>query len=231
MRRVSSLLGIMITASMLIGRAAIAEDSVIPATEEPRHRVKLENPVVRIVDVEIPPGDQTLLHSHSLDYAFLMVNRASLLNEVQGKPPVDLSVAAGLIGYYRATQGAYIHRFTNVGTQPFRAIGIELLAASPTPEVSAALPGSSGYVTVLDNERVRAYRLVLAPGQSTPSVTLPGRTVRVAGTNATLVETIGADSIQRRFEPAMFEWRAAPSTQTLKNTGDAPVTLYEFEIK
>ena len=63
-----------------------AEDEAIPAQQEPRHRPKLENEYVRVLDVEIPAGYQTLFHTHALNYTYLMVNAALLRNEVPGKP-------------------------------------------------------------------------------------------------------------------------------------------------
>ncbi len=45
--------------------AALAEERVVPANQEPRHRVKLENEAVRVIDVEIPPGYRTLTHAHA----------------------------------------------------------------------------------------------------------------------------------------------------------------------
>jgi hypothetical protein len=215
----------------LVGAAA--GEKAVMAKEEPRHRPKLENDYVRILDVEIPPGDQTLFHTHDLNYAFLMVNEAQLRNEVAGKPgTTDIKIPAGLVGYYRASEGAYTHRFINIGTDMFRAIGIELLRPAPSPAVSAPLPSSSGYVTVLDNERVRAYRLVLEPGQSAPAVTLQGSSVRVAGTAGKLLQQApGGETAEIQLEPARFQWRATPSTHSLKNAGSSRVEIYEFELK
>jgi len=212
--------------------AVHAQDTVVPAKEEPRHRIKLENEVVRIVDVEIPPGDRTLMHEHSNNYAYLMVSAARLRNEVPGKPAADIDIAAGLVGYYRASQGAYVHRFSNIGESPFRAIGIELLSASAAPEVATPIDSATGYVTVLDNERVRAYRLLLQPGQSTGVVQLPPRTVRVAGSAANIVER-GVDGGTRELKltPAQFEWRAEAAALAVENTGSAPAELYQFELK
>jgi hypothetical protein len=135
--------------------------------------VKLVNDVVRIVDVEIPPGYRTLMHEHALNYAYLMVSSARLRNETPDKPPADVDIAAGLVGYYRASQGAYVHRFTNIGESVFRAIGIELLSPSASVDVVTPLDRSTGYVTVLDNERVRVYRLVLEPGKRRRRQTRP----------------------------------------------------------
>lgn len=212
--------------------SAIAQDTVVPATEEPRHVVKLVNDVVRIVDVEIPPGYRTLMHEHALNYAYLMVTAARLRNETPDKAPADVDIAAGLVGYYRASQGAYVHRFTNIGESVFRAIGIELLSPSASVDVVTPLDRSSGYVTVLDNERVRVYRLVLEPGKSTGLVSLAPRTVRVAGNEMALVEK-SADGKKRdlRLAPAQFEWRAEAAAVALENTGSSTAELYEFEMK
>jgi hypothetical protein len=221
------------SASLTPAVGAAAEEKAVAAKDEPRHRPKLENDQVRILDVEIPPGDQTLFHTHDLNYAFLMVNEAHLRNEVAGKPgTTDIKIPAGLVGYYRASEGAYTHRFINIGNDLFRAIGIELLRPAPAPAVSAPLPSSSGYVTVLDNERVRAYRLVLEPGQSAPAVTLQGSSVRVAGTGGKLLQqTPGGEATEIQLEPARFQWRAAPSTHSLENAGATRVEIYEFELK
>ena len=229
---VGSLLG---AVSMFGGwdSALAADGSAVLAKDEPRHRLKLENEYVRVLDIEIPPGDQTLFHTHDLDYAYLMVNNALLRNEVMGQPgSAELKITAGLVGYYRANAGAYTHRFTNIGSEPFRAIGIELLRPGPSPDVTAPLPDSSGYVAVLDNERVRAYRLVLEPGQSTSMVAVPGPGVRVAATaGRVLQQPAGAEPVELELVPGRFEFRARPVTRSLKNVGDARVEIYEFELR
>jgi len=223
-----------ITLAALCGWAAalFADDEVVPASQEPRHRVKLENDVVRVIDVEIPPGYRTLMHEHANNYAYLMVTAARLRNEVPGQAPADIEIPTGLVGYYRASQGAYVHRFTNIGETQFRAIGIELLSPAASPDVSTPLDSGTGYVTVLDNERVRAYRLVLQPGQSTGMVKLAPRTVRVAGSAVSLTES-SANGSKRdlRLTPAQFEWRLGAGAFALQNTGSSPAELYEFELK
>src|SRR5262249_31067096 len=158
-------------------------------------------------------------------------NAASLRNEVPGKPAAEIKIPAGLVGYYRASEGAYTHRFTNIGTEPFRAIGIELMRTAPGVAVTPPLPERSGYVTVLDNERVRAYRVTLEPGQSTQSVTLPGPSLRVAGTGGKILQQApGAEALAMNLTPAQFEFRSGSTAHSLKNVGDARVEIYEFEL-
>ena len=176
----------MLVAAVLACGVAVAadDDRVVPANLEPRHVVKLENEWVRIVDVEIPEGEQTLYHTHSLDYPYVIVTSVTLFNQVHGQEPGDVKMQAGFIGYYDAvSKGAYTHRFINRGPGTFRAIGIELLkpmenAAAP----NVALPALSGVETALDNGRVGVYRIKLAPAASIGPLTIPGPSIRVAMT-------------------------------------------------
>jgi quercetin dioxygenase-like cupin family protein len=209
-----------------------ADDKIVPTREEPRHVGKLENATVRIVDVEIPPGDRTLFHEHAIDYAYVMIGEAQLSNEVWGTPVREVRIGAGDVGYYRSVQGVYVHRFSNVGKTTFRAIGIELLAPFAPGAVAAPLPQRTGYVTVLDNERVRAYRLVLEPGETAETVTLRGPSVRVA-VSGERIEQLAPEGARLAIDlaPAAFEWRAGPATHAVRNTGTSRVEIVEFELK
>lgn len=215
--------------------AAIAdEDRVVPAHEEPRHLPKLENRWVRVIDVEIPEGERTLFHAHALDYPNLMVTSVTLRNQVYGQAPKDMPITRGLVGYYSAsTQGTYTHRFINLGPGTFRAIGIELLRASTgAGHQTASIPEQPGLSKVLDNERVRAYRIVLQPGESIGPVTFAGPGLRVALTSGTLTDqSRGTDPVRTRMVPAQFAFSESDRTITLTNPGDQPMELVEFEFK
>lgn len=223
-------------AAMLACGVAMAanDDRVVPANEEPRHVVKLENEWVRVIDVEIPEGEQTLYHAHSLDYPYVLVTSVTLYNQIYGQEPKDVKMEAGSIGYYRAsTQGTYTHRFINRGPGTFRAIGIELLKPlQPPVSVVEPMPASSGLETVLDNERVRAYRVRLAPGQSVGPVTIAGPSIRVAMGQGRIAEKVeGRYDAQFDLAPAQFVFRPQATTTTITNNGTTPVELVEFVLK
>ena len=185
-----------------------AQEQALDAKDEPHHRPKFVNEVVRVLDVEVLPGEATMYHTHSLDYPYVMLSTSLLKNEIPGKPRSDLNIMAGLIGYYRASQGAYTHRFTNVDSQPFRAIGIELLTRSALGSGAAPLSESLGIKKVLDNDRVRGYRLTLAPGESIGPLTLPGRSVRVAQSAGVIEQSVnGGELTKVSLALAQFEWR------------------------
>jgi hypothetical protein len=218
--------------SLLVVGSVWAEEKIVDAKDEPHHRPKFVNEVVRVLNVEVLPGERTLYHTHSLDYPYLMLSTSLLKNDIPGKPQTDLNITAGLVGYYRASQGAYTHRFTNVDSKPFRAIGIELLSNAPLGSGGAPLDESSAVKKVLDNERVRGYRLTLKPGESIGPVTLPGRSVRVAQTASVIEQSVNGSEVSKiSMEIAQFEWRETAASYVLKNVGDAIVELVEFEFK
>lgn len=214
--------------------AAAGEERVVPAHEEPRHVPKLTNAWIRVIDVEIPEGERTLFHEHALDYPYLMVTSVTLRNQLHGQEAKDMPIRRGQVGYYNAsTQGAYTHRFINLGPGTFRAIGIELLQpAARTGAAAMPNPDQNGLATVLDNERVRAYRIVLQPGQSLGPVRFAGPSLRVGLTPGTVAdEQPGAEAVESVIAPAKFTFSETSRITTLTNRGDQPVELVEFEFK
>ncbi len=213
---------------------AADDDRVVPAHQEPRHVPKLVNALVRVIDVEIPEGERTLFHAHSLDYPYLMVTSVTLNNQIFGQESKDLPITRGLVGYYRAsTQGTYTHRFINLGPGTFRAIGIELLQPIALGgSVTGSIPAQPGLTTVLDNERVRAYRIVLAPGQSLGPIAIPGPSLRVAlPAGAITDQAPGAAAVETTLAPARFAFSDTARVITLTNRGTEPLELVEFEFK
>ena len=207
------------------------EEKVVPAHEEPRHVPKLVNEWVRIVDVEIPEGEQTLYHRHSIDYPYIFVTSVTLENQVFGKEPKDQQMQRGQVGYYDiAKQGAYVHRFINRGPGPFRAIGIELMTV-PDTAAKPALPAQQGAQIALDNNRVGAYRIRLPPGTAI-TLKLPGPSIRVAmGTGRVADRIEGASESTADLAPARFQFRDAPVTTTITNQGNEEIELVEFVLK
>lgn len=213
---------------------AADDDRIVPAHEEPRHVPRLVNHWVRVIDVEIPEGERTLFHAHALDYPYLMITSVTLKNQIHGQEPRDLPITRGLVGYYRAsTQGTYTHRFINLGPGTFRAVGIELLRPLALGgAVTAPMPSRPGLATALDNERVRAYRITLEPGQSLGPLSVAGPSLRVAMTPGLVSEQVeGASAVESSLAPAQFAFSESGRVFTLTNRGDQPVELVEFEFK
>ena len=217
---------------LLPAAGSFAQDEVVPADKEPRHVPKLVNDWVRLVDVEIPEGEQTLYHRHSLDYPYVLVTSVTLFNQIHGQEAKDVKMEAGFVGYYNAaSKGAYTHRFINRGPGTFRAIGIELLKPADAGTNKPPLPALAGAETALDNERVGAYRIKIAPGASTGPLKIPGPSIRVALGEGRISEVIAGSKSVTDLAPAQFRFRDNAITTTITNTGDQPVELVEFVLK
>jgi len=210
--------------------AFAAEDDVVPADKEPRHVPKLVNEWVRLVDVEIPEGEQTLFHRHSFDYPYVLVTSVTLYNQIHGQEPKDVKMEAGFVGYYdAATKGAYTHRFINRGPGVFRAIGIELL--KPHASEAGRVINFPGVEPVVNNERVAAYKFRLVPGASTGTLRIPGPSIRVALGAGSISEGSSGSTTSTQLAPAQFVFREQAVTTTVSNIGDTPVEWVEFVLK
>ena len=215
------------------GVIAADDERILPANEEPRHVVMLENEWVRVIDVEIPEGERTLYHTHSLDYPYVLVTSVTLYNQIYGQEPKDVKMQAGFIGYYdAASKGAYTHRFINRGPGTFRAIGIELLKPMEVPAApNAALPALAGAEIALDNGRVGAYRIRIAPGKSIGPLTIPGPSIRVAMGEGKMVHETEDTQSETRIAPAQFVFQPQTTTAVFTNTGATELELVEFVLK
>ena len=147
----------------------------------------------------------------------------------------------GVVGQVRMVTGAVnvvtystspgTHRMMNVGSDGVHLVGVELLPTSRrfTPSSRAAVPP---YELVLDQDRVRAWHLVLAPGASSSAIaqTAPGLRVTVVG--GVLLETANGGSAQRReLRPGDIAWQPPGTTRALVNVGTSRVELVELELR
>jgi mannose-6-phosphate isomerase-like protein (cupin superfamily) len=217
------LLGVVLTRVVMIAQTAVL------VSEEPRHHVQFENASVRVFDVVVPPGEATLFHVHAKDYAFVVLGEAVLKTQLLGKEEQDLKVMNGDVGFTRAT---ITHRVRNVGSTPFHNLTIELLASpSVSSNAALALVGKS-QTLVMENDRIRAVRLKLKPGESTglhthslPSLGLP------ITTGTILVTTPGKEDEKRELTPGLFSWRPGALTHSITNIGKTDYEAIDIEVK
>ena len=92
-----------------------AEAPAVEITAEPDHHLALENERVRVFRVEVPANASTLLHRHRHDYLFVTLGDSRVANEVEGKAPVELTLADGET---RFTPGNFAHKASASSTSP-----------------------------------------------------------------------------------------------------------------
>ena len=233
-KSLSFLLGSFIIACLLVSQQlfAQAQQTAVPVEQEPHHRIVFQNKYVRIYDALIPPGDVTLFHTHIFDSVSIAVSGGKGINEFQGKPPIQLDVPTGWVGFSKATNAPYTHRISNLGTTPLRFVGAEILSSSGSRGVPSALDTVPGHKFVLENDLVKVYRLSVESKQSTGirSRTLPW--LRISISQSTIsVQRPGKSPEILETKPGDYRWYEGPTTDSIENVGSTKYEAVEIELK
>jgi hypothetical protein len=211
---------------------AQSQPAAVPVEQEPHHRIVFQNQYVRIYDALIPPGDQTLFHTHYFDSVSITVSGGTGRDETLGRPIRELKPPTGNVSFSKATNAPYTHRLENVGTTPLRFVVPEVLSSSSSPGVPAVLNNVPGHKLAFENERVTVYRVSIDPDQSTDirSRTLPW--LRVSITQTTIsVQVPGKSPETIETKPGDYRWHESPTTDSIKNIGSTKYEAIEIEWK
>jgi hypothetical protein len=104
----------------------------VPVSKEPRHHVAFENPQLRILDVNIPPGDKSLDHRHDLDIATVSMTMGTTTRVQSGSQPAAERPSRPL-GDSTLTEyagKAQSHTIENIGKSPYQLFAVENLKTS-----------------------------------------------------------------------------------------------------
>ena len=214
-----------------VAERAPAPQSPVPITNEPRHNLKFQNQYVRMFYVFIPPGETTLFHTHVNDGVGIKLTDAQIRDEVLGGKADDSFVSRGAVGFSHYSSPLN-HRVINIGSTPFRNIFVEVLSTTDKPSNTPSLANVVGHTIVLENDRVRVMRLVLAPGQTVEMHSHALRGIGVAVTEGTIsVEVPGKKSRILNFQPGDYQWHERGTKHSLRNVGSAPFEAIDIELK
>jgi hypothetical protein len=170
-------------------------------------------------------------HRHSIDFAQLIVEATDRLEvTVLDKPMALVSLKMGQVLFSGYSKVPLIHQVANAGQSSFHVMGIELLDSEPgrfSPSTRTDVPA---YSLVLDNERVRGWRLVLQPGESAAAITQTAPGVRIVEQGGDTLESAVTDH-ELNLVRGDFVWQAAGTTRAVRNVGTSAVEWVEFELK
>lgn len=223
-----ALLSLVLIALSMSLQTGVAPKSV-PVGEEPRHHVRFENKYVRVIEAIFPPGDTTLYHTHSRDNVPIAIEPATLRTTLLGSSQsANATVERGRTTWAVAT---YTHQIENLGEGRVHYIDVELIS-SPGIKSEPTLNGLPGHTLIFENEKVRAYRVILQPGQSTGSHKHTLSFLNVSVTEGELVvETADKKSSKQKFSPGAFAWSDGPLTHSLRNGGTSTYEMVDLELK
>jgi hypothetical protein len=102
----------------------IAPTGPVPLSEEPHHRLVLQNDFTRVYNVMVPPLDTTLLHQHDYPYLYVTLGPADIINAIVGKPELHQIFEDGEMHY---SPGHFAHVARTDSGMPFQNVTIELV--------------------------------------------------------------------------------------------------------
>lgn len=198
-------------------------DEYVEVRDEPRHRRRFEDSLVRVYDVSIPAGDTTLYHRHTEDTFYVAVNEATVRDRTWGEEGERTgTAAAGSLLCRPHKTRPLIHEVHNLGPGDMRLIGAEIKGRPPvTSDQPLVAPG---HTLSLERDQLRAYELELAPGQSTGEIEYRFASLTVFLTSATLaVRRADGSEVTAIHAPGDVIWRPGPSALSITNVGEVPL--------
>ena len=216
--------------------AAAQESVVVPVEKAPYHMPIFKNDLAMLLNVYLPPGagkGASIYHTHSRDQLSVLVQATKMGGQDLGGQPREERVGTrGNANYTAFSKKPMTHRGENVGTTPFQNIVVALLYPEPGRFSPSSRANIAGYTQLLDNERVRAWRLVLAPGQTAAAITQSAPGLRVVVDGGDLVESVpGQPDRGMHMRLGDFFWQDAGTTRAVRNSGTTTLNLVEFELK
>ncbi len=152
------------------------EEVGVPIVKAPYHLPIFTNEYVTVLKIDIPPGRNTGYHTHTEDSVSVNIVPADMTNQNLGSSEVTRGERAqrGRANYTSYSKGGpRTHKATNVGSTPFHNVSF-LFRNRPGRFTPSARTEAPGYLQIMDNERVRGWRL---PKVSLDPRTADGRSV------------------------------------------------------
>lgn len=150
-----------------LASAAFGADQAVPAAREPHHHIRLENAYVRTLEVRMVPGEQTEYHLHAIPSVVVELSHAQTVSHEWGKAPDPLrTTEPGDTRYAPYDVHPITHQVSNRGSTVFDVFDIEILQPNRRPAAGYPPAPPAPAQLVIDQKQVRAYRVVLDPGQT-----------------------------------------------------------------
>jgi quercetin dioxygenase-like cupin family protein len=207
--------------------SAGAQDAPVPVDQEPLHKMVLKNDYVEVMRVTLPPGQSTLLHTHSHDGVAVRLSESVISMDVPGKASSGpRAQRAGDVSAQSYAKAPFTHRVNNVGTTPFDVLDIEILRRPEGPPTEAITAPAA------EHDSARVYRWELAPGAKTPEHRHRRPYLIVAATAMQLhMQAPDGREMEHPVVAGDVHWVDQAVTHVLTNSGQAAGVLVEVEVK
>jgi hypothetical protein len=227
----------LLAASLLVcafALPAVAQDEGPPvAVEKAAYHVPVfRNEYLTLLRVNIPSKRSAGYHIHSKDQISVLIEEADQSGQVLGEIPTPpRRTPRGNVTYTAYSKKSMTHRVNNVGPTAFHNIVIALADGSGGRFSPAAREGA-GYTQLFDNERARAWRLVLEPGQTAAAISQNAPGLRIIVEGGEIAEGApGEPDRGMALRLGDFYWQEGGVTRTVRNVGSSRIEVVEIELK
>jgi quercetin dioxygenase-like cupin family protein len=214
--------------ALMLGATAYGAEPV-PIEQDPQHTIIFSDSSLRVLEVRVPEGMETLDHMHRYDIATVCIDCAQTRTRLPGQPYGDIrprKAGGFLIAEYAGKPAA--HAVKNVGTGLYRLIAVENVRVSGWT-TSAPLPIQAGTVIAQESRAFRVYDVNLEPGKPTLQHTHTSPTVVVLD-KGDVTHGSGKES-KHLAKPGQWILVTAGSSHTISAQGSAPAHLVEIEVR
>lgn len=197
------------------------------------HQLVFADEDLAILNNLYPPSGDSGFHAHYRDLFAVIIQPSESSGQGLSKPLTAAPInKVGEAVYSPVGAERRVHRIVNGDQGIFQIIVIELRRAAPTGDYTGSREAAPQYVQIVDNPRMRAWRLILEPGQSVPVITQGDKGVRVVVRGGSLkTMTPGVVDQTLALKPGDFSVQPTGLTRALSNNGTETIELVEMELK
>lgn len=222
-----------LTVHSLAFGAALPGKTIVPVEQASFHQLVFADEDIAILNNLYPPGGDSGFHTHYRDLFAVIIQPAQSSGQAPGKPLTAAPMyPAGATAYSAVGAEPRTHRVVNGDQRVFQIIVVELRRAKPAGSAISSREVAPEYVQILDHPRMRAWRLILAPGQSAAAIPQRDKGVRVVVRGGLLTTmTPGSQDQVLALRPGDFAVQPVAAPRALKNSGTETIELVEMELK
>ena len=208
-----------------------AAEKPVPVQDEPMHRTVFEHDYVRVIDVQIRPGDTTLYHLHVLPSIVVYLTTSTNRSESwPDKNILNRDISLGQSRYAPYDEKPLTHRVTNTGAGLFRVFDIELLK-KPTGSWQLPTMTAEHVKTGWDERLARSSNVQLEVGAKTELPASRCALLVVAIRGALQVGPTGASSAGRKLQWGDYHFFPPQTRLGITNASGEKAEAVLLELK